>query len=181
MNLEKSKKQTDSYDDLFDKSLEMKISDSQRPGEIAAVRDLVPSHASSVGNLATRNLSPDVRQSIEWVEPENGLQKKVPGIHLGARKNKEGLNIGFIDKSVIAVPEAGIYLVLAQASQGLTAVESKAMAGFEVEAAKLDPETGEVTWQKADAESGEVSVARDRGNIMNTPFDNLDNSVLGNE
>jgi hypothetical protein len=172
-----SAKETNSYDELFDPNLEYEIKDVQRTGEIAAVRTVA---SPGLGNIASRNLHPAVRQDIEWLKPETGLQKELVGVHLGANVASDGRIYSYKDRSSTPVPEAGIFFVVAQNSLGLTGIDAKPMPGYSVEAAELNPDTGEIRWLKPEDDEGEVSVVTNRGNYMATPFEELATTNMGN-
>lgn len=133
-----------------------------------------------LGELAIRDLSPEVRQETQWTAPENGLQKQLAGVHLGNQLGPDGWSAGHKDRSETVVADAGITFVVSQASHGPTFVDAKALPGYKVEAAALDDETGHITWEKPRDEEGEVRIASDRGNMMDTPFEDWATANLGN-
>ncbi len=133
----------------------------------------------ALGQLAARDLHPEIHQNTQWVPPQNGLQKELAGVHLGKQVRPDGWNAGFKDRSETPVYDAGLVFVASQASHGPTSIDAKALHGFKIEAAELDATTGNIEWVKPHDEEGEVRVVSDRGNLMETPFDEWSTTNLG--
>ncbi len=133
--------------------------------------------AVALGSLVTPEVSPAVRGDIvvhgndqeQWARPETGLSTELAVVHLGRKVDSTGWNAGFQDMFETPVPDAGIAFGVYQTSYGGTGIKAKALKGYRVEAAEIDPETQQVTWQQPVRDlDDQVTVASDRGNLSDS-------------